>query len=100
LDSGHHDRRLWFYRHCREHHHHDPVHALPWHDAGENATPGWLNLIMCGMVLIAVSPLTAAQIMLLLDRFAGSHFFDTQAGGSATLWMHFSGFSVILKSMS
>ena len=27
--------------------------------------------------------------MLLLDRFAGSHFFDTQAGGSAVLWMHF-----------
>ena len=49
----------------------------------------WLNLIMCGMVLLAVSPLTAAQIMLLLDRFLGSHFFDTQAGGSATLWMHF-----------
>ena len=49
----------------------------------------WINLVMCGMVLIAVSPLTAAQIMLLLDRFAGSHFFDTQAGGSATLWMHF-----------
>jgi len=49
----------------------------------------WLNLIMCGMVLIAVSPLTAAQIMLLLDRFVGSHFFDTQAGGSAVLWMHF-----------
>jgi cytochrome c oxidase subunit 1 len=49
----------------------------------------WLNLIMCGMVLIAVSPLTAAQIMLLLDRFVGSHFFDTQAGGSAVLWQHF-----------
>jgi len=49
----------------------------------------WLNLVMCGMVLIAVSPLTAAQIMLLLDRFVGSHFFDTQAGGSAVLWMHF-----------
>src|SRR4029450_11196936 len=49
----------------------------------------WLNLIMCGMVLMAVSPLTAAQIMLLLDRFAGAHFFDTQGGGSATLWMHF-----------
>ena len=49
----------------------------------------WLNLIMCGMVLIAVSPLTAAQIMLLLDRFLGSHFFDTQAGGSAVLWQHF-----------
>jgi cytochrome c oxidase subunit 1 len=49
----------------------------------------WLNLVMSGMVLLAVSPLTAAQIMLLLDRFAGSHFFDTQAGGSAPLWMHF-----------
>jgi len=49
----------------------------------------WLNLIMCGMVLVTISPLTAAQIMLLLDRFVGSHFFDTQAGGSATLWMHF-----------
>jgi cytochrome c oxidase subunit 1 len=49
----------------------------------------WLNLVMCGMVLIAVSPLTAAQIMLLLDRFVGSHFFDTQAGGSAVLWQHF-----------
>jgi cytochrome c oxidase subunit I len=49
----------------------------------------WLYLIVCAMVLIVVTPLTAAQIMLLLDRFAGSHFFDTQAGGSAVLWMHF-----------
>src|SRR5271163_3656593 len=49
----------------------------------------WLNLIMCGMVIVVVTPLTAAQIMLLLDRFVGSHFFDTQAGGSAVLWMHF-----------
>ncbi len=49
----------------------------------------WLNLVMCGMVLIAVSPLTAAQIMLSLDRFLGAHFFDTQAGGSAVLWQHF-----------
>ncbi len=49
----------------------------------------WLYLVVCGMVLLAVSALTAAQIMLLLDRFLGSHFFDTQAGGSAVLWMHF-----------
>ena len=39
--------------------------------------------------LIAIGPLTAAQIMLLLDRYLGAHFFDTQAGGSAVLWMHF-----------
>src|SRR5437867_2059376 len=49
----------------------------------------WLNLLMCGMVLMVISPLTAAQIMLLLDRFLGAHFFDTQAGGSAVLWQHF-----------
>ncbi len=49
----------------------------------------WLNLVVAGMVLFAIGPLTAAQIMLLLDRFLGAHFFDTQAGGSATLWMHF-----------
>jgi cytochrome c oxidase subunit I len=49
----------------------------------------WLNLVMAAMVLLAISPLTAAQIMLSLDRFLGAHFFDTQAGGSAVLWMHF-----------
>jgi cytochrome c oxidase subunit 1 len=49
----------------------------------------WLNLIMAGMVILAVSPLTAAQIMLSIDRYLGGHFFDTQAGGSAVLWMHF-----------
>lgn len=49
----------------------------------------WLNLVMSGMVLIAVTPLSAAQLMLLADRYLGGHFFDTQAGGSATLWMHF-----------
>src|SRR5208337_3995935 len=48
----------------------------------------WLNLVMSAMVLIVVSPLTAAQIMLLLDRYLGAHFFDTQAGGSAVIWMH------------
>jgi cytochrome c oxidase subunit I len=49
----------------------------------------WLNLIMAALVILAVSPLTAAQVMLALDRFLGGHFFDTQAGGSAVLWMHF-----------
>src|ERR1700731_3065096 len=49
----------------------------------------WLNLVMGGMVFLAVSPLTAAQLMLLLDRYLGGHFFDTQAGGSAVMWMHF-----------
>jgi cytochrome c oxidase subunit 1 len=49
----------------------------------------WLFLVVSCMVFVAVSPLTAAQIMLCLDRYVGAHFFDTQAGGSAVLWMHF-----------
>jgi cytochrome c oxidase subunit I len=49
----------------------------------------WLNATMAGLVILAVSPLTAAQIMLLVDRYLGGQFFDTQAGGSAVLWMHF-----------
>src|SRR6266436_4712741 len=47
----------------------------------------WLNLVMAGLVILAVSPLTAAQIMLSIDRYLGAHFFDTQAGGSSALWM-------------
>jgi len=49
----------------------------------------WLFLVTGGLVLIVISPLTAAQVMLCIDRFMGAHFFDTQAGGSAVLWMHF-----------
>ena len=49
----------------------------------------WLSAVMASQVLLAVSPLTAAQVMLMIDRYLGGHFFDTQAGGSAVLWMHF-----------
>jgi cytochrome c oxidase subunit I len=49
----------------------------------------WLNLTMAGLVILAISPLTAAQLMLLVDRYLGGHFFDTQGGGSAVIWMHF-----------
>src|SRR5215510_7339647 len=49
----------------------------------------WLMLLTSFMILLALPPLTAAQIMLLLDRFLGANFFDTQAGGDAVLWQHF-----------
>ncbi len=49
----------------------------------------WLFLVTSFLVFVAVGPLTAAQIMLCVDRYLGGHFFDTQAGGSAVLWMHF-----------
>jgi cytochrome c oxidase subunit 1 len=49
----------------------------------------WFYLVDSSLVLTAVPPLTAAQLMLLADRFLGAHFFDAQAGGSALLWQHF-----------
>jgi cytochrome c oxidase subunit I len=49
----------------------------------------WLYATTSFLVLVAVSPLTACQAMLLIDRYLDGHFFDTQAGGSAILWAHF-----------
>src|SRR5260221_1581152 len=39
----------------------------------------WLNLIMAAMVILAVNPISAAQIMLLVDCYLGGHFFPTQS---------------------
>src|SRR6185312_8308310 len=39
----------------------------------------WLNLVVASLILVTISPLTAAQIMLEIDRYLGGHFFDTQA---------------------
>jgi cytochrome c oxidase subunit 1 len=49
----------------------------------------WLMLVTNFMILLALPALSAAQIMLLIDRYLGGHFFDTQAGGSAVIWQHF-----------
>jgi cytochrome c oxidase subunit I len=49
----------------------------------------WLLLVVSMLTLVTITPLTAAQLMLLIDRYLGGHFFDTQAGGSAQVWMHF-----------
>jgi cytochrome c oxidase subunit 1 len=49
----------------------------------------WLLLVVSALTLVVITPLTAAQFMLLIDRYLGGHFFDTQAGGSAVVWMHF-----------
>ncbi|HET7892412.1 MAG TPA: cbb3-type cytochrome c oxidase subunit I, partial [Candidatus Sulfotelmatobacter sp.] len=49
----------------------------------------WLMLVDSWLILIALPPLNAAQLMLLADRRLNAHFFDTQAGGAALLWQHF-----------
>src|ERR1700741_5356568 len=49
----------------------------------------WMLVVVSAMMFIAIPPLTAAQVMLLIDRFLGGNFFNTQSGGSAGLWQHF-----------
>lgn len=49
----------------------------------------WTFLVVAFLVILAMPPLSACQIMLLLDRHLGAMFFDTQRGGDAILWQHF-----------
>ncbi len=49
----------------------------------------WTMLVDSWLIVIALPPLSAAQIMLLMDRYLGANFFNTQKGGSAVLWQHF-----------
>jgi cytochrome c oxidase subunit 1 len=48
----------------------------------------WTWLWTAVQIILVMPPLTAALIMVLLDRNLGSHFFDVQNGGSAYFWQH------------
>src|ERR1700730_13797924 len=48
----------------------------------------WMSLITGWLILAAIPSLTAAQAMLLIDRYLGAHFFDVSRGGDAILWQH------------
>ena len=49
----------------------------------------WLSLVTMFLIIMFMPPLSAAQIMLVLERFFGAKFFEAQAGGSPVLWQHF-----------
>jgi cytochrome c oxidase subunit I len=48
----------------------------------------WMSVLMAGLMIWAIPSLTAAQVMLLLDRYVGTHFFDAAAGADVLLWQH------------
>jgi cytochrome c oxidase subunit I len=48
----------------------------------------WMSLITAWLILAAIPSLTAAQAMLLIDRYLGAHFFDVKYGGDPVLWQH------------
>ncbi|HYU81382.1 MAG TPA: cbb3-type cytochrome c oxidase subunit I, partial [Candidatus Polarisedimenticolia bacterium] len=48
----------------------------------------WMTLVTSVLILGAYPALTAALVMLLVDRQLGGHFFDPSGGGQAVLWQH------------
>ncbi len=48
----------------------------------------WAMLVTSFMIVFAMPPLVVASMMLGLDRFAGTHFFNVAAGGDPLLWQH------------
>ncbi len=48
----------------------------------------WMAAVTAFLILAAIPALTAAQAMLLLDRYLGTHFFDVRAGGDPLLWQN------------
>jgi cytochrome c oxidase subunit 1 len=48
----------------------------------------WTWIWTSFLLLVGIPPLTAALVMVLVDRNLGGHFFDTANGGSAYLWQH------------
>ncbi|HEY3082162.1 MAG TPA: cytochrome c oxidase subunit I [Chloroflexota bacterium] len=48
----------------------------------------WTSFTTGVLILAAVPSLAAAQVLLLFDRYLGTHFFDPRAGGDPVLWQH------------
>src|SRR5713226_9520602 len=48
----------------------------------------WMTMVTAFLLLFALPSLTAAAILLLLDRHLGTHFFQSGFGGDPLLWQH------------
>lgn len=48
----------------------------------------WTILVTSFAVLFAIPPLTTANVLLMLERVFGLHFFQSEAGGNPLLWQH------------
>ncbi len=48
----------------------------------------WAILSTSFTILFALPPLTAGNVMLVLDRLINTHFFDANNGGNPLLWQH------------
>ncbi|MDQ6643737.1 MAG: cytochrome c oxidase subunit I, partial [Chloroflexota bacterium] len=48
----------------------------------------WMTLVTAFLLLFALPSLTAASVLILLDRHLGTHFYQYASGGDPLLWQH------------
>ena len=48
----------------------------------------WMTMVTSFLLLFSLPSLTVAAILLLMDRHAGTHFFQAGMGGDPLLWQH------------
>ncbi len=48
----------------------------------------WMTLVVQFLILLAFPPITVGLILLMFDRFFGTHFYDVAAGGDLHMWQH------------
>ena len=48
----------------------------------------WSIEVYAALLIVVLPALSAGLTLLLLDRQAGTHFFDPDKGGNAVLWQH------------
>jgi cytochrome c oxidase subunit I+III len=48
----------------------------------------WAALVTAIMIIFAMPPLIVTSLLLALDRFAGTQFFNVMGGGEPLLWQH------------
>src|SRR5437764_1396656 len=48
----------------------------------------WMTLVTAFLLLFALPSVTAASVLILLDRHLGTHFFQAQNHGDPLLWQH------------
>ena len=84
-----------------QHYRHGNEHARAWHDLHEDAAMFVWTWLITAFLLVAVMPVLAGAVtMMLMDIHFGTSFFSAAGGGDPVLFQHISGSSDTPRSTS